>query len=58
MALKDQEITNLIPSNLLADENDNDNLNYIDEPDCNWNDSLEDDNHNNIKKVYIVFLIL
>ena len=58
MASKDQEINNLIPSNLLADENDNDNLNYIDEPDCNWNDSFEDDNHNNIKKVYIVFLIL
>ena len=58
MALKDQEITNLIPSNLLADANDNDNLTYIDEPACNWNDSFEDDNHNNIKKVYIVFLIL
>ena len=52
MASKEQEINNLIPSNLLADENDNDNLNYIDEPDCDWNDSFEDESQNNIKKVY------
>ena len=48
MALKDQEITNLIPSNLLADENDN--LNYIDEPDCDGNDSIDYESQNNIRK--------
>ena len=49
MASKEQEINNLIPSNLLADENDN--LNYIDEPDCDGNDSIDYESQNNIKKV-------
>ena len=49
MASKEQEINNLIPSNLLADENDN--LNYIDEPDCDGNDSSDYESQNNIKKV-------
>ena len=29
-----QGIDNLIPSDLLVDENDNEILNYVDEPDC------------------------
>ena len=49
MASKEQEINNLIPSNLLADENDN--LNYIDEPYCDGNDSIDYESTNNIKKV-------
>ena len=49
MASKEQEINNLIPSNLLADENDN--LNYIDEPDCHGNDSIDYESKNNTKKV-------
>ena len=49
MASKEQEINNLIPSNLLADENDN--LNYIDEPDCDGNDCIDYESQNNIKKV-------
>ena len=49
MASKEQEINNLIPSNLLADENDN--LNYIDEPDCDGNNSIDYESQNNIKKV-------
>lgn len=51
MASKDQEINNLIPSNLLVDENDNDNLNYIDEPECDWNEIIDDESQSNIKKV-------
>ncbi len=38
-----QGIDNLIPSDLLVDENDNEILNYVDEPDCDSDNGNDGD---------------
>ena len=50
MQQSSQGIDNLIPSDLLVDENDNEILNYVDEPEC--------DSDSELKKVYTIYITI
>lgn len=60
MQQSSQGIDNLIPSDLLVDENDNEILNYVDEPECDSDNGNDGDFEcdSELKKVYTIYITI